>query len=144
MLVRTAQPQDAEGLYALCCEQAARTLPRDIFEKVYAGICKDGQRRLVVAVEEDELLGYADLQLKLHLSRCELVAVFQELYVKESVRGHGVGNGLMLALSAQMKALGCFSMEASCQRVNVKAQEFLEHNGFVRSRHGFTREEERR
>ena len=140
MLVRTARPEDLEGVYSLCCEQAARSLPREIFEKVYHGISKDGQRRLVVALEEDELLGYADLRLELDLSRCELVGVFQELYVRESARGRGVGSGLMLALSGQVKALGCTSMAASCQRVNVKAQEFLEHNGFVRSRHGFTRD----
>ena len=31
MFVRSAREEDLPGLYALCCEQAARSLPQDIF-----------------------------------------------------------------------------------------------------------------
>ena len=139
MFVRSAREEDLPGLYALCCEQAARSLPQDIFEAVFRAAAKDTHRRLVVALEGEEIVGYADMQLELLLSRCALAAVFKEFYVQESMRGRGIGTGMLISLSGQAKSIGCGELEASCQRVNLKSQEFLERHGFVHSQHKFTR-----
>lgn len=139
MYVRSAKEEDLDGLYALCCEQAASTLDREVFGAVFRAAAKDSHRRLVVAVEEGEIVGYADMQLELLLSRCALAAVFKDFYVRETLRGRSIGTGMLIALCGQAKSIGCGELEASCQRVNVKSQEFLERHGFVRSQHKFTK-----
>ena len=85
------------------------------------------------------MLGYADLMLELPLSRCSMSAVLLDLYVTAPQRGRGIGTGLLIALFRQAQSLGCGELAASCQRVNVRGREFLERQGFVLSRHSFTR-----
>ena len=87
MFVRSAKEEDLDGLYDLCCEQAARVLPRDVFTAVFRAAAKDAHRRLVVAIEDEQIVGYADMQLSLLLSHCALAAVFNEFYVREALRG---------------------------------------------------------
>ena len=139
MFVRSAKEEDLDGLYDLCCEQAARVLPRDVFEAVFRAAAKDAHRRLVVATEDEQIVGYADMQLSLLLSHCALAAVFNEFYVREALRGHGIGTGMLLSLSRQAQSIGCGELQAFCQRVNLKSQSFLERHGFVRSQHNFTK-----
>ena len=139
MFVRGAKPEDLEQLYALCCEQAAHPLARDVFDAVFAGALRDSRRRLSVALEEGHIVGFADLQLKLTLSRCEMTAVLLDFYVSEPIRGKGIGTGLMIAMARQAHAIGCANLEAGCLRVNVRGQEFLERHGFVRTQHLFSR-----
>lgn len=139
MLVRTARAEDLDPLYALCCEQAARPLPRELFEAVFTAALHDSRRRVMVAVEEGKIIGFGDLTLELSLSRCEMTAVLLDLYVAAEQRGKHTGTGLLIALFKQAKTLGCGTLAASCQRVNVRGREFLERQGFVLSRYGFTR-----
>ncbi len=139
MFVRGAKPEDLDALYALCSEQVAHPLPREIFEAVFLGALRDSRRRLSVALEEGRVVGYADLQLQLALTRCEMTAVFLDFYVSEPMRGRGIGTGLMISLARQAQALGCASLEAGCPRVNIRGQEFLERHGFVRTQHHFSR-----
>ena len=139
MFVRTAKEGDLDALYALCCEQAAHALPQEIFSAIFSAALHDNRRRLVVAVEDAQIVGYADLMLELPLSRCSMSAVLLDLYVTAPQRGRGIGTGLLIALFRQAQSLGCGELAASCQRVNVRGREFLERQGFVLSRHSFTR-----
>ena len=63
MFVRTAKEGDLDALYALCCEQAAHALPQEIFSAIFSAALHDSRRRLVVAVEDAQIVGYADLAL---------------------------------------------------------------------------------
>ena len=139
MLVRDARAEDRDALYALCCEQAARPLPRALFDAVFAAALQDSRRRVMVAVEEGRMIGYGDLALELSLSRGEMTAVLLDLYVTAECRGKRTGTGLLIALFKQAKTLGCGTLAAACQRVNVRGREFLERQGFVLSRYGFSR-----
>lgn len=137
MYVRSAKTEDLPQLYELCCNFAGRKLPQDVFEGIFRAAGEDPQRRLVVAVENEQIVGYADMQVRLLLSGCTLAAVLNEFFVKEETRGMGVGSGMLISLSSQAKSVGCTELLADCSRVNLKSQEFLERHGFVRSRHRF-------
>ena len=139
MFVRTAKPEDLAPLYDLCCEQAARALPREVFEAIFTAALHDSRRRPVVAAEGQRIIGFADLMLELPLARCSMTALLTDLYVTVDQRGRGTGAGLLIALFRQAQALGCSELAASCQRVNVRGREFLERHGFVLGRYSFTR-----
>ncbi|MEG0803323.1 MAG: GNAT family N-acetyltransferase [Pygmaiobacter sp.] len=139
MYVRGATEEDLPQLYALCCVAAGHPLPQDVFEGVFHAAQSNQRRRLLVALEYDLIIGYADMQIELLLGSCTLVATIHEFYVCEDTRGRGIGSGMLIALSNQAKSIGCSEVEAFCSRVNLKSQDFLERHGFVRSQHQFVR-----
>lgn len=140
MYVRSATLQDLPQLYALCCSAASKKLPQEIFEGIFKAMQEDSARHLFVALEDDEIVGWADIGVRLLLSGCRLDAVLNDFYVKEESRGYGVGTGLLIALTAQAKKIGCQVVLADTGRVNLKSQEFLERHGFVRTQHRFEKE----
>ena len=137
MYVRTAGQTDLPGLYELCCASAGRKLQQDVFAQIFKAVCADSQRRLVVAVENEQIVGYADLQIQVLLSDCAPAAVLSEFYVAQPYRGTGVGTGMLIALTGQARAVGCTRLLANCSRVNLKSQAFLDRHGFVRVQHRY-------
>ena len=140
MLVRTVTQDDADAVYKLICSYRQEALARDIFDGILKNNLQDPHRRLALALVEGEPVGFADMEVKLTLSRCALVAVINDLSVLESHRSQGIGTGLLISLTRQMATLGCDSVEVACPRVDVKSQAFLERNGFVRAQHLFRHE----
>lgn len=140
MNVRSATTQDLPQLYELCCSAAGRQLPKEVFEGIFRAMTEDTQRGVFVAVEEDVIVGWADLQVRLLLSGCRLEAVLNDFYVREDRRGLGIGTGMLIALLRQAKSFGCTALLADTTRVNLKSQEFLERHGFVRTLHRFEKE----
>ena len=96
-------------------------------------------RRIVLAFEGPEAVGFADTEVRFPFSECAPVGVIHEFYVREDARGRNVGSAMLVSLTTQFKAAGCVSVQASCARVNLKSQEFLEKRGFVKTRHAFSR-----
>ncbi len=93
----------------------------------------------MLAFEGPEAVGFADTEVRFPFSECAPVGVIHEFYVREDARGRNVGSAMLVSLTTQFKAAGCVSVQASCARVNLKSQEFLEKRGFVKTRHAFSR-----
>lgn len=139
MILRAFAPADAQALYELACLSAGDVLPREAFAQTLTALAEQPDRRLSLAFEGGRAVGFADVELVLSLSRCARVGVIHELYVREDARGAGVGSAMLVSLTTQLRGAGCAAVQASCARVNVRSQEFLERRGFVRARHGFVR-----
>lgn len=139
MILRSLSPPDAEKFYTLLCAAVGRELPREAFAQTLAAALEQPGRRIVLAFEGTEAVGLADTEVRCPLSECAPVGVIHEFYVREDARGRSVGSALLLSLTTQFKAAGCVSVQASCARVNLKSQEFLEKHGFVKTRHTFCR-----
>lgn len=133
MFVRAAKESDLPRLYPLVCAAAGRPLPQEVFAAICRGIFADRLRRLVVATEGEELLGYGELQARLDLARCCVTAEVCQLYVRPENRGARVGTALLLALFREGKILKADRLMANCSRVDLKNQAFFERHGFVRS-----------
>lgn len=140
MLVRAVTIEQAEQLYPLVCGCARKELVREVFEQYLARALEQPERRILLAFDGGIPVGYVDAEVRESLTDCARVGVVHTLYVREECRGRGVGTGLMLHLSTQMKKLGCLLMSAASSRVNVRSQEFLEQRGFSRTQYGFTRD----
>ena len=104
-----------------------RSLSAPDAEKFYTLMCTAAGREL------------PDTEVRFPFSECASVGVIHEFYVREDARGHNVGSAMLVSLTTQFKAAGCVSVQASCARVNLKSQEFLEKRGFVKTRHAFSR-----
>ena len=136
-----AQPFRARRgkFYTLMCTAAGRELPREAFAQALAQALEQTGRRIVLAFEGPEAVGFADTEVRFPFSECAPVGVIHEFYVREDARGRNVGSAMLVSLTTQFKAAGCVSVQASCARVNLKSQEFLEKRGFVKTRHAFSR-----
>lgn len=135
MFVRKLLNRDEEDLYLLCCEQAARVLPREFYDEMLHSVLKDPCRMILAAVVGDRVEGYADCHVELDPARCEGRLVVTELYVRAASRGKGVGSGLVISIAGRAENLGCTSVFAEASGVGVRGQEFLERHGFARSRY---------
>lgn len=133
MILRSLSAPDAEKFYTLMCTAAGRELPREAFAQALAQALEQTGRRIVLAFEGPEAVGFADTEVRFPFSECAPVGVIHEFYVREDARGRNVGSAMLVSLTTQFKAAGCVSVQASCARVNLKSQEFLEKRGFVKT-----------
>ena len=140
MLVRNVTMAEADQLYPLVCASARRELPAEVFRVYLSDALSHGTRRILLALEGGTAVAYVDAEVRPSLADCALVGVIHACYVREDCRGHGIGTGLLMSLATQFKKLGCVSMTATCARVNVRSQDFLEKRGFTRSQYSFIRD----
>ena len=139
MILRNVSAKDAQALYALACASAGCELPRQAFGEALTDALHQPGRRIALAYEGAEAVGFVDIEVRRPLGECAPVGVIHEFYVREDVRGANIGSAMLLSVTTQCKALGCARVQASCARVNLKSQEFLERRGFVKTRHEFSR-----
>ena len=131
MVARKARLEDAAALYGLVCLYSRAAPPREVFDAYYALALEDGARRLLIAWEGDEAVGFDDAQQRDSLMLGKKVGVIQDFFVREDRRRRNVGTALLVTLTTQLKA--------SCRKVDGSSQEFLEKRGFVKERYGFLR-----
>ena len=140
MLVRNVTMEEADQLYPLLCLSVRKELDRELFQTYLMQALEKPTRRILLGYDGGIPVGFADAEVRASLSDCALVGCIHSLFVREECRGRGVGTGLLMNLSTQMKKMGSMLMTATSSRVNVRSQEFLEQRGFLRSQYCFTRE----
>lgn len=140
MVARKARLEDAPALYGLVCLYSRAAPPREVFDAYYALALEDGARRLLIAWEGDEAVGFADAQQRDSLMLGKKVGVIAGLLREgRPPARRNVGTALLVTLTTQLKAAGCAAITASCRKVDGSSQEFLEKRGFVKERYGFLR-----
>ena len=140
MLVRNVTMEEADQLYPLICLSVRKELDREQFQTYLMQALEKPTRRILLGYDGGIPVGFVDAEVRASLSDCALVGCIHSLFVREECRGRGVGTGLLMNLSTQMKKMGCTMMTATSSRVNVRSQEFLEQRGFLRSQYAFTRD----
>jgi len=110
--IRSAGPDDCAGLHRLIAAHAA-------FEGGEATITGDAlgivlrasDIRLIIATDQDVLVGYAALTLDFSLWRARHWAHLDCLFVHEEHRGRSIGRQLLAAAKSVAQALEADSME---------------------------------
>ncbi|MFQ7003102.1 MAG: GNAT family N-acetyltransferase [Ruthenibacterium lactatiformans] len=92
MILRSLSAPDAEKFYTLMCTAAGRELPREAFAQALAQALEQTGRRIVLAFEGPEAVGFADTEVRFPFSECAPVGVIHEFYVREDARGRNVGS----------------------------------------------------
>ena len=139
MIVRNVTMAEADKLYELMCAYRAEPLDRAAFTAHLQQALEQPGRRVVLAYNGAEAVGFADVEVHLSLSQCANVGYIHDFYVKDVWRCRNVGGGMLLSVTTHLKTVGCVGVYAFCPRVNVKSQEFLEKRGFSKNQHGFWR-----
>lgn len=143
--IRVAEPEDAEGLLAIYAPYVEKTAVSFEYEvpttEEFAGRIRNTLEKYpyFVAETDGEIVGYAyagDFHTRAAFRRC----VETSIYIRENVRGMGIGEALYTKLEHALKAMGILNMNASIASTTTEdeyltnaSERFHERMGFVKT-----------
>ena len=139
MQVQIATLDDFENVYEICQLASGIPLDKAVFKNVFSDAVTDDTRKIFLALSQEGVIGYADLQTAINLTRCERIAAITDIYVKPEFRSQSIASGMIIHLAIEARKLECVEICADCQKVNVKMHDFFERHGFVKSKYVFTK-----
>ena len=111
------------------------TLLRPIFERGLASSSK----MYLVAMDENQVVGFGSLSLKDDLWPEGQVAYIDELIVNSEYRSKGIGAQLLNHLIATAREKGCYRIELTCAFSRTDAHGFYKHNDFASRAYVFSK-----
>ena len=93
-------------------------------------IFKHDNAHFLIAEEEGEVVGFAHFTTRLTILHRGPSAVVEEIAVKSSKRGQGIGEKLLSEVVENCKKIGCSEVEVSTENSNEKARAFYKKLGF--------------
>ena len=139
MIVRNVTMAEADKLYELVCAYRKSPVAKENFLERLQEALEQSGRRVVMAYNGAEPVGFADIEVRSSLCECANVGYINAFYVKDDWRERNIGGGMVLSVTTHLKTIGCSSVYAFCPRVNIRSQEFLEKRGFSKNEYGFWR-----
>ncbi|MFM4719340.1 GNAT family N-acetyltransferase [Aeromonas bivalvium] len=127
-LIRTVCGEDVEAVARLLgqlgYEQETRRLAAALAED-------EPERRVLVAVERDRVVGVLVLHLLRPLHLASGWGLISALVVDEQARGLGIGAALLAAAEALARSAGCGQMELSSSLHREQAHHFYLGQGYL-------------
>ena len=137
--MRGASAEDVEIIHALACELAGTVGDSPPgFEAVRARLSElleEPQARVLVAEDDEKIVGAASLWLKPDLAHGDTVVEVPMLVVAEDHRREGVGRLLMEEIQRLAAENGAGLIELVATRKNEPARYFYRSLGFVETEH---------
>lgn len=130
--MRTATVHDASELARLLTALGHPTTEESIRER-WDGWSAAGNRALVAATEDGQLLGTVTLHTMMVLHRTYPVGRITALVVDEPLRGGGIGRALVAAAETLLAEQGCRLLEITSHNRLAEAHAFYEHLGYERT-----------
>lgn len=132
---RPARLEDLDSLYELVCELAAfegknlETLPVTKANLRHYGFEKIPYFHVELAENQNGVIGYALYSYVYSGHQGTPFLYIDDLYVKPSERGRGIGSGLLKQLAQYAKEIGCCRMEWHAFDWNDQAITFYQNLG---------------
>ena len=86
---------------------------------------------ILLSEEEDRVVGLLGYSVRPNLYHAANSALIEELVVRESARGRGVGSALVSELLRRLPLLGCAEVSVTTMPDNKEAQRFYRSHGLV-------------
>ena len=86
---------------------------------------------ILLAEETGKMIGLLSFTLRPNLFHAADSGLIEDLIVRASARGRGVGKALMDALLDRLQANGCAEVSVSTMADNIQAQRFYRSHGLV-------------
>ena len=127
--IRTAEPRDATHIARLLSDLGHPTEEESIRSRWVAWTAA-GNSALVAEQCDGDVLGVVTLHQMAVLHRMQPVGRITSLAVAESVRGQGIGRGLVTAADSVLAQAGCGLLEITSHFRWTEAHGFYEHLGY--------------
>jgi GNAT superfamily N-acetyltransferase len=141
--IRRASRSDLPALIVLLQQLSLDDAREDVkaidrYKAALAEIDADPRQTLLVAVEDDEVVGTAAVILIPNLSHVgRPYAVVEDVVVDQASRGKGVGEALMRRAIEIAREAGCYKLSLTSNRRRSNAHRFYERLGFTATHLGF-------
>ena len=129
----TATEQDRDAVYRLLCILEETDFDYSVFADHYAKLLSDPDTFMFIAKDREQVLGFLDMRVQIHLHHLGNVAEILELVVAPGARSRGVGKYLFEGALACAKKQRCVSLELSSNMRRKRAHSFYERLGMVKS-----------
>lgn len=137
IIVQPAQMHHAEAVYWLMVELEGQNVDQEAFLKAYTANLTDTNIRYLLAFDGEQPVGFISLHAQLLLHHAGRIGEIQELVVKESFRGQGLGRVLFQAAWEAAQSLGCLQLEVCCRREREQSHVFYQRMGMNASHYKF-------
>jgi GNAT superfamily N-acetyltransferase len=115
--IRPGRPEDRDAVWPLARDFATTfQVERPAFDVAFAALLADDRTWLLVAHEDDVVLGYVLASWHQTFLANGPVCWVEELMVSEEYRSKGVGRTLMRAVEAKAERLGCAYVSLASRR----------------------------
>lgn len=135
LTVRGATPADADAISTLL-----KQLGYIVSGDRVVGYLANGEGGVLVAADDDGVVGFLGSHTRRHLHRDRLVTSIDSLVVDESCRSQGVGAALLEAICEQARSAGAAFVDLHSHQSRTEARRFYERHGFVVTSNYFLKE----
>ena len=135
-MIRPVALSDADAVYRLMCELEECELPREPFDRIFAGQCGNEHQYGFVYVSPSDggrVLGFINMRIEGQLHHGADIAEIMELVVDSDVRGGGIGGALFERVCEEARAAGCAQIELTSNARRHDAHRFYERHGMERT-----------
>ena len=90
MIVRNVTLSEGEKLYELVCAYRQEPVDKEVFLAHLQTALDQPGRRVVLAYNGAEAVGFADVEVRMSLCQCANVGYINDFYVKDAFRGRNI------------------------------------------------------
>lgn len=130
--IRRAMPQDIPAISSFAALLWPHHTQKEM-EETYGASLETPKEAVLVAEEQNELLGYAACSLRhdyVEGTSTSPVGYLEAIYVAEEARRQGVAGRLLAACRRWAKEQGCLEFASDCEFDNEQSLRFHLHMGF--------------
>ncbi len=130
--------ENSEDVYHLLCELEHIELDKASFEEIFRKNVINPDIHYLLAMDNQNIIGFASLHIQSLLHHVSKVAEIQEIVVSKHYQGQGVGQILFNRLKEIAIENECALLEVCCNQIREKSHEFYLKQNMKNSHYKFT------
>ncbi|MEP2668036.1 MAG: GNAT family N-acetyltransferase [Cyclobacteriaceae bacterium] len=130
ILIREASIKDFTDVYQFICELQGKVFDERLMKTLYSDNILNPNYIYLVAMDGNDVVGYASCHIQNLLHHGGKVAEAQEMFVKTNYRSNGVGKHLMNEVKKMAKQKGALQLEVTTRAIREKAIQFYIRESF--------------
>ena len=132
------KPSDFFSIYLLLKELYPKErFSKNKLQKIFLKQLKNKNQMTLVAKEHNEIIGFANLNLRINLQEQGIVGLLTELIVTKEHRKKGIGTKLLKAITNESKKKKCKEIQFSSTLKRKKAHLFYKKLGYKKTAYFF-------
>jgi PhnO protein len=139
LVIRYAAAKDVEEVYRFVCELEETIFDPQQFQQYYLQNIGKENHHYLIALVNDEAVGYLSCHGQLLLHHMGMAYEIQELYVDKNWRSKGIGKQLLNALETILAKKPYDILELTSRLHRKDAHRFYEKHGFTNTHLKFTK-----
>ena len=126
-----------DAVYRLMCELECRDLDKYAFLRIYQENIADANVCYMLAVDKNNIVGFASLHMQKLLHYCAKTGEIQEIIISEKYQGLGAEAALFRQMVKTAAANGCLYLEVCARKVRDETHQFYISQGMEQSHFKF-------